>query len=400
MNQKFHEIYISLAVLVMLAGCSSPNLTTMTPPTSTPTLIPVTPTLIPSTPTPTLTELSPTLRPVENLDDLIATIEELAVQDQFSGSILIARDDEILWQFAGGLADREANIPNRIDTQFNLGSMNKMFTAISILQLVEQGKLNLEDTIAQVLSDYPNPEVASQVTIHQLLTHTSGLGDTFTEEFGIDPHHYRSNEDYLPLFVNEPLRFTPGEGFSYSNAGFVVLGLIVESVSGQSYDDYVRVHIFEPSGMVSTGAHDIEEDVPNLAIGYTTMDIDGNDTGVLASHTALMPGRGFAAGGGYSTVMDLFMFRNALLGYQLLSPASTELLITGKVEMRENMQYGYGFFDRLEARQRVVGHSGGAPGVCSFLNIYLESGFSVAVLTNSDMDCLSVLNFLGEHPLR
>jgi D-alanyl-D-alanine carboxypeptidase len=411
MINKTRSTLTTLAVLFLLGGCSSSHLTA-TPPASTPTLNPVTPTLIPATPTlipatptlipftPTLTPTSPspTPRPVDNLDELIAIIEGLAAQDQFSGSILVARDAEVLWQYAAGLADREADIPNRVDTQYNLGSMNKMFTAIAILQMLEQGKLSLDDTIAEHLPDYPNPEVASQVTIHQLLMHTSGLGDTFTEEFGTNPNQYRSNEDYLPLFVNEPLLFAPGERFSYSNAGYVVLGLMIEALSDQSYDDYVRVHIFEPSGMVSTGAHNIEEDVPNLAIGYTTKDIDGNDTGVLASHTALMPGRGFAAGGGYSTVEDLFLFRNALLGYQLLSPESTDLLITGKVYVREYILYAYGFFDRLELGQRVIGHTGGAPGVCSFLSMYLESGYTVAVLSNSDNDCREVLNFLGYNP--
>ena len=403
----FAKVYTFLLILVLsfvAAGCSprtvpttpaSPSNTpvvdqpTVPPPTSTRTALPVPATLTPS----------PTATPVTGIDELVSFIEDLAGQDQFSGAMLIGRDDEVLWEYAHGLADREANIPNRVDTQFNLGSMNKMFTAVAILQLVEQGKLSLDDTVAEALPDYPNPEIANQITIHQLLTHTSGLGDVFTEEFNADPNRYRSLEDFLSLFFADPLEFPPGQAYSYSNAGYVVLGMIIEKVSSQSYDDYVRLNIYEPSGMTDTRAYDIEEEGPNLAIGYTSTDINGNPTGVLASNRALMPGRGFPAGGGYSTVEDLFMFRNALLGYQLLTQASTELLLTGTVEVRENVQYAYGFFDRQEAGGRMVGHTGGAPGVCSFLSMYLDTGYTVAVLSNSDDDCVAVLTYLRDNPI-
>jgi D-alanyl-D-alanine carboxypeptidase len=375
----------------------TPVLNTSTP-TQTPLILTDTPTL--STPTPIPTMPSPTGQSSNGISEVVAVVEELATQDQFSGAVLIARGSEVVWEYANGLADREADIPNRVDTKFNLGSMNKMFTAVAILQLMEQNKLSLDDNIAKHIPDYPNTKVANQVTIHQLLTHTSGLGDVFTDVFGADPNQFRSNEDYLPLFVNEPLQFIPGQEFFYSNAGYVVLGLMIEALSGQSYDDYVRLNIFEPSGMVNTDSYNIEDDIPNLAIGYTTFDFYGNETGVLARNAALMPGKGFAAGGGYSTVEDLFMFHDALFGYQLLSPASTDLLITGKVEVRENTRYAYGFFDKVEAGYRMVGHTGGAPGVCSFLSMYLDTGYTVVVLSNSDRDCAAVLTFLRNNPLQ
>ncbi len=331
--------------------------------------------------------------------DFVAYLEELVSNDQFSGAVLIAQESEIRLEEAYGLADQSLAIPNQIDTKFNLGSMNKMFTAVAILQLMESDKLSLEDTIIQHIPDYPNTEVATVVTIHQLLTHTSGLGDVFTEEFSANPHQYRSNADFLPLFVNEPLQFQPGEQFSYSNAGYVVLGLIIERVSGQSYDEYIQQNIYDPSGMVNTGAFEIDADTPNLAVGYTTRNIWGNETGILTSNTALMPGEGFAAGGGYSTVEDLLNFRNALLSFELLNPESTELLLTGKVVVRENSNYAYGFFDRVVAGQRVVGHGGGAPGVCSSLNMYPDTGYTVIVLSNSDNGCILVLDYLKDKPL-
>jgi len=338
--------------------------------------------------------------PLDTVEGIASLLADLTLRDQFSGVVLIARGDDVVFEFANGLADRESNVPIDMDSKFNLGSMSKMFTAVAILQLAEQQMLALDGTIALYLPDYPNAGVAGQVTIEQLLTHTSGLGDTFTAQFEANPNQFRSNADYLPLFADEPLQFTPGEQFLYSNAGYAVLGLIIEQVSGQSYLDYVRSNIFEPSGMTNTDSYDIEDDIPNLAIGYTTQDIHGNETGVLAANTPLMPGRGFAAGGGYSTAWDLLRFRNALFSHQLLSPVSLDLLITGRVEVGEQARYALGFFDRVQAGQRVVGHGGGAPGVCSSLGMYPETGYTVVVLSNSDSDCLAVLDHLKDNPPR
>ncbi|MBN2114856.1 MAG: beta-lactamase family protein, partial [Acidimicrobiia bacterium] len=333
-------------------------------------------------PTPGTTSPSTTAAPTDGVEALAAFVDDLMGNDGFSGVVLAARGEEVLYEAAAGWADRAAERPVQPDTKFNLGSMNKMFTATAILQLIEAGVLALDGTIADYLADYPNEEVARQVTIEQLLTHTSGLGDVFTEEFAADPHRYRSNADYLPLFVDEPLQFTPGERFSYSNAGFVVLGLVIERVTGLTYDQYVQDNIFEPAGMLDTAAYDIEDQVPDLALGYTTQDINGEETGVLRPHTDLMPGRGFAAGGGYSTAGDLLRFRQALFGGRLLSAESVDLLITGKVQVREGAMYAFGFFDRLEAGRRVVGHGGGAPGICSSLGIYPETAHTVVILSN------------------
>jgi D-alanyl-D-alanine carboxypeptidase len=392
------RILILAGVLLVAAACgdsaSSPGVTAPTWPAA----APATPS---PTPAPSVVPASPTSDPAgAGIDGVVALVEDLISEDGFSGVALLARGDRVAWEAAAGQANRESAIPNRMATRLNLGSMNKMFTAVAVMQLVEQGRLALDDTIARHLPDYPNEEVAGSVTIHQLLTHTSGLGDVFTAAFNANPHAYRSNADYLPLFVDEPLLFVPGSSWSYSNAGFVVLGLIVERVSGETYDTYVREHIFEPSGMLDTGAYDVEDEVPDVAIGYTTQDVEGRDTGVLVAHTALMPGRGFAAGGGYSTAGDLLRFRNALLSHALLDLASTELLLAGKAEMAEGVSYAYGFMDRTDAGVRAVGHTGGAPGVCSFLWIYPDTGYTIVVLSNSDNGCVPVLMYLRENPLR
>jgi hypothetical protein len=151
--------------------------------------------------------------------------------------------------------------------------------------------------------------------------------------------------------------------------------------------------------MLDTESFARDEDVPNLAIGYTRQGSDGSTLRTPAANTDRLPGRGFPAGGGYSTVEDLFRFRNALLSHQLLGPESTDLLLTGKIELREGVQYAYGFFDKVVGDQRVVGHSGGFPGICSFLDVYVDLGYTVIVLTNTDQGCVPVLDSLREHPL-
>jgi D-alanyl-D-alanine carboxypeptidase len=336
---------------------------------------------------------------VAAIDQLIDTIADLGTTGQFAGAVLIAKDGAPVHVAAYGLANRSPDVPNQTDTKFNLGSMDKMFTAVAVLQLVEQGRLSLDSRISDYWPDYPNQEIARKVTLHHLLVHTSGMGDCFEGDFFTTPKdQLRTVKGYLPLFVDDPLQFEPGSQFAYSNEGYIVLGLIIEKVTGQSYWDYVRENVYRPSGMSHTAAYELDTQVPNRAIGYTTQDAQGNETGTLADNTPLMPIKGTPAGGGYSTVEDLLNFSNALLGYQLLSPESTELLLEGKVEVRRGIQYAYGFFDKMIGGQRVVGHTGGAPGVCTFMEMFLDSGYTVIVLSNTDQGCSPVLEFLWEHP--
>jgi D-alanyl-D-alanine carboxypeptidase len=411
---------LALTLLILVAGCGKLEPTaTPVPPTPTPialapadtpipptdTPIPPTDTPIPptDTPIPPTAELPPTAtRPVlpKAVAELVTRIEGLVAQDELSGAVLIAREGEPIFEGAYGLADRSSEIPNQVDTRFNLGSMNKMFTATAILQLVEQGRLSIDDKIVDHLPDYANQEAANKVTIHHLLTHTSGMGNVFTDQYDRMPkEQLRTPEDWLPLFVDASLQFEPGAQFHYSNAGYVVLGLIIESITGQSYYDYVRENVYEASGMIDTESYERDKDVPNLAIGYTTQGYEGNELDEPITNTDRLPGRGFPAGGGYSTVEDLLRFRNALLSHQLLSPESTDLLLTGKIELREGLQYAYGFFDRTVGDQRVVGHSGGFPGICDFMDIYLDLGYTVIVLSNTDSGCMPVLELLQEQPL-
>ena len=317
--------------------------------------------------------------------DAIAGVEALlrrqAAADRFSGAALVAKDGEVRLAGAYGQADRARGIPNTLETRFRVGSMNKMFTAVATLQLVEAGRLALDDVVGKHLRGYPNAEVATKVTVRHLLTHTGGTGDIFGPEFEANRLQLREHADYVQLYGSRAPSFEPGSRFEYSNYGFVLLGAIIEAVSGESYYDYVREHVFGPAGMTSTDSLPESVEVPNRSIGYTR----SYPTTPWQPNTDWLPWRGTAAGGGYSTVGDVARFAVALTSHKLLSPASTELLITGKVALVPGVRYAFGFVDfRDKDGNGSVGHSGGAPGMNGDLRIYPKSGYVVVVLANFD----------------
>ena len=321
------------------------------------------------------------LTEAEALAALETFVREEASADRFSGAALVAKDGEVLFSEAYGLADRERETPNTVQTRFRIGSMNKMFTAVAILQLVEAGKLDLTAPLGTYLTDYPNREVATEVTIHHLLTHTGGTGDIFGPEFEAHRKELRTLVDYVELYGERGPEFEPGSQWAYSNYGFILLGAVIEAVTGQSYYDYVNEHIYEPAGMTGTGSVPEDQAVPDRAIGY--MDPSGGTD--WRPNTDTLPYRGTSAGGGYSTVEDFARFADALLSRELLSPDSTELLITGKEEIGPGISYAYGFEDHRGAEGNGwVGHGGGAPGMNGDLRIYLPSGYVVVVLANLD----------------
>ncbi len=275
----------------------------------------------------------PRMSEAEALAATRARVAELAKSGRFSGTVLVAKKGKVLWSEAVGLADREAGTPNRVDTKFNLGSMNKMFTAVAIAQLAQQGKLRPSDPLGKFLPDYPNVEVRA-VTIEQLLTHRAGTGDIFGPEYDAHIPELKGPKDYIALYGARAPKFPPGSRFEYSNYGFVLLGAVVEKVSGMGYYDYVRKNVYGPAGMTNSDSYLKTDKVPNMAVGYTRE--EGPD---LESNYATRPMRGSPAGGGYSTVEDLLRFATALTSHRLLNAEYTDLLTTGKTEARIGAKY-------------------------------------------------------------
>jgi CubicO group peptidase (beta-lactamase class C family) len=315
------------------------------------------------------------------LKALSVRANELAREDQFSGAVLVAKDGRVLFSRAYGLADRKRGISNTLRTRFRIGSMSKMFTAVAILQLVAAGKVELSARLGTYLPDYPNREVARKVTIHELLTHTGGTGDIPWSDFLAHRKELRTFVDYVRLYGKRALEFEPGTRWAYSSYGFVLLGLVIEEVTGQSYYDYVRTHVYARAEMTRSGSLPEDQAVPDRAIGYT------KPAGTTASvpNTDTLPYRGNSAGGGYSTVEDLARFAHALLSHDLLHADSTSLLITGKVAAGPGVNYAYGFEDARDAGGNGwVGKGGVAPGMNGDLRIYPRSGYVVAVLSNID----------------
>ena len=263
-------------------------------------------------------------------------LRTLADSDEFSGVVLVAKDGKPFFLEAYGLANRDFGVANRADTKFNLGSINKVFTQVAIAQLAAQGKLSLSDTIRKHIPDYPS-SVADRITVQQLLAMSSGLGDFFGERYDATPKaKLRTLSDFLPLFVDKPLLFEPGTSRRYSNAGYIVLGLIIEKTSGQPYHDYVRQHVFLPAGMKDSDAYPLDSIVANRAVGYTRERDDGEKErlGPPRLNIYALPARSSSAGGGSSTAADLLAFDTAMRHDRLLPPEWTDWFYTDKSSPR------------------------------------------------------------------
>jgi len=318
-------------------------------------------------------------------------IQQIYKRDIFSGTVLIARGEELLLEHACGEASKRFHVPNNIDTKFNLGSMNKMFTATAIAQLAEKGLLSYQDPISKYVDESWLPkEITSKITVHHLLTHTSGLGSYFNETYSKGSRElYRTVEDFRPLVKEEKPAFEPGKRFRYSNTGMLLLGVVIESVTGQSYFDCIRKNIYEPAGMKNSDSYEMDYPVENLAIGYS---LDRKSEYGWQNNLFKHVIKGGPAGGGFSTVGDLHGFARALQTGKLVSVDSLKTL--WKDHSGEN--YGYGFGVVQGPNGKVVGHGGGFPGINGQLDIYLDKGYIVAVLSNYDQGASPVAQKISQ----
>jgi CubicO group peptidase (beta-lactamase class C family) len=298
-------------------------------------------------------------------------IGPLVEQNQFIGSVLVARDGKPIFRKGYGLADREWNIPNAPDTKFRLGSITKQFTATAILQLAEAGKLKTDDPVSKYYTDAPASW--SKITIHHLLNHTSGI-PSYTDLPGF--FNKQAMFDLTPaeivkLTQDKPLEFDPGTKWKYDNSGYILLGYIIEKVSGQAYADYLREHIFEPLGMHDTGYDNTKDILPHRASGYIFQGGKWQNAPYLAM---TLP---YAAGSLYSTVDDLLIWDRALSAGKPLTAASFEKMFTPYLN-----GYGYGWGIGNQFGHKQVSHGGGINGFSTQISRFPDEKIAVIVLAN------------------
>jgi len=316
---------------------------------------------------------------VDKLDKLISAYAEYG---QFNGSVLVAEKGKVIYKKGFGLADMEWNIPNQPDTKHRLGSITKQFTSMLIMQLVEQGKLKLDVPISTYLPDYPRKN-GNVITIHQLLTHSSGIPN-MTSFPGFLKNVSRNAYSPLQLVnmsADSTLQFKPGERFAYSNSGYLLLGYIIEKVTGRSYEQLLQENIFTPLKMNNTGYDHHETLLKNRARGYEKngrryVNADFIDMSVP-----------YAAGALYSTVEDLYLWDQALYGNQLLRKENMDLLFAKHIPSGGG-HYGYGWgmgempLGNTAERIETIGHGGGINGFNTQLT-RIPSDKSFIVLLNN-----------------
>lgn len=318
-------------------------------------------------------------QPSASTDSLIRKISDLveahANLDMFSGIVLVAKNGDVIYEKAFGEANKDYNVKNQLKTRYNIGSIGKTFTAVSIMQLVETGKINLSDPISKYLPEFPFP-AGDTITIEHLLTHSSGLGDYLEhEDYICRIATIREISDALPLVYDQKPEFKAGEKFQYSNSGFLLLGAIIENVSGLSYPEYLTKNIFEPLGMTESSITYENEVLPNRAIGYTK-----NWDSTYTANVLLVPAA-CSAGGLRTTAEDLLKFDQALYGSKLLSEESKIKMFTPS---NNRSKYGFGWEIKEYNGKKFVGHSGGSDGVEAYFYRFIDAGYTIITLSNYD----------------
>lgn len=313
----------------------------------------------------------------KNYPDLLENYLQAHVTvHNFSGAVLVAKKGKVIYQKAFGLANREWNIPNTVNTKFQIGSITKQFTAAAILQLEEQGKLKIEDKLSKYFPGYPKGD---SVTLHMLLNHTSGI-----KEMSAHPHFSEINpnisianlkDTLLNLFKNEPYDFSPGTFWRYSNSGYILLGYIIEQVSGQTYRDYLYNNVLLKAGMTNTDMNYQDRIVPSLAEGYIISAGGWKKSAILSVNVA------FSAGGLYSTVGDLLKWNDALKAGKIISKESLARMNRPNAGDRGT---GYGVFVDTFFERQAIFHSGNIPGYSSFIIRYPAEEITIINLTNRE----------------
>ncbi len=312
------------------------------------------------------------------------------INRDFRGNIYVVRDNEVLYEYVGGLTDYANEIPNSFETKFASASAGKVFVAVGILQLIEKGKLHFNDTLGSIL-DINLHQIDADVTVEQLLNHTSGVPDYFDEsvmteyeELWVDYPNYkiRHNSDLLPLFIQKPMMYPKGERFQYNNTGYVLLAMILEKVTGMEFDQYLKQNVFDACGMGSTGYYELDKLPAKCANNY----IYCAETGDYRTNIFSVDVKGTGAGGAFITVKDIVRFWKGLLEHQLLSAETVDKMFSrqsGDGSDPEEGYYGYGVWllTGTEGKDHPY-FQGCDPGV-SFLSEYNPDNGVISVLVSN-----------------
>jgi CubicO group peptidase (beta-lactamase class C family) len=306
--------------------------------------------------------------PAARMDQLV---ESYASKKDFMGSVLVARGSDVLFSKGYGSANLEWDIPNSSTTKFRLGSITKQFTAASILLLEERGKLKVEDPVKKYMPDAP--AAWDKITIFHLLTHTSGIPSFtgFPDYASLEPFP-TTPEKLVARFRDKPLEFEPGEKWNYSNSGYVLLGYLIEKVSGESYETFLQENIFTPLGMKDSGYDSNSAVIARRASGYTKQP-DGTIVNTAFIHMSVP----FSAGSLYSTTEDLLRWEQGLFGGKVLSAASLQKMTTPF-----KSDYAFGLQVRTVNGHRRIDHNGGIEGFNTALAYYPDDKITVVVLAN------------------
>lgn len=325
-------------------------------------------------------------------------------KNDFSGVFSITRKEEKLFQKACGYMNKSTAVTNNINTKFGIASGTKIFTAVAVCQLIEQNKLSFDDKVLDIL-EFEFPKYNREFTVKHLLTHTSGIPDYFDEEVSDDfealwqdipVYIMTKQEDFLPLFQHKSMMFNPGERYSYSNSGFVLLGLLIEKISGQSYQDFVLENIIKPCGLENTGFFRMDMLPENTACGYT---YDERLKG-WRSNIFSVPIIGGADGGIYTNVQDMSIFWRSLVNRKLLNAELTNEMLSSQVKIEEqgdNIYYGLGVYI-IKKNDSIVSYFvvGGDPGVDIFSIYYPDSETIATALGNTDFNTFPLLFSLNK----
>lgn len=310
-------------------------------------------------------------------------VKALAAEDLFSGVVLVAKGDEVIFKQAYGFADQTWRIPNRTDTALHVGSIGKMFTAAAIMQLARDGKIALDDKLARLVPEYPHPE-ASVITLRQLLTHSAGIG-----EWENRASRKPMSGAQAAATMTKPHQFAPGERFAYSNAGYTLLGAVIEKATGKPLAEALQELVFLPARMKGTGLWPVTSVIPNRATGYLHKEDDPLGLGPRYSNEQFLGYAADGSGGEYSTVEDLLAFLSAVANGKLLGREATAEMLAPRIDFSGAalpMKYGYGVNRGTCAGKAMFGHEGGGAnsGVSSLAFRLIDSGWTVIVLSNYD----------------